>query len=589
MNGNFPQPPGSLIKITLFGRTFVISRFTLLMVMGGIVGAATALVTVVFRLSAIRGEQLLFPFYGEPGRFRLFSLAALQRLCMPAVGGLICGFLIFKIGKYKGTHGIPAILRSMAMGQSFFKLRMAIPSALATITLATGGSAGPEGPIAEIGSITGSVLGRSIGVPQKLNKTLIGAGVAAGIAAVFNAPVAGIFFAVEVILRNYEVASFTPIAIASVVASVITHAFLGDKMAVNMGDLHVLRPEHELLFFAFFGLLCGLASIVYVRGLSLCHRGIGKLAIPLWLKPALGGLAVGLIGLFLPQIMGEGYEWISNVIAHPPGIVLLLLLLSFKILATGITLGSGNPGGSFAPAVFVGVMGGAAFGAFTTRMGWTDSAQPYAVMGMAGLISGAMGAPITAIMITLRNTAYRTDILLPLMTTVALCVYVVQRWRLGSVYTHDMLRSGLDLDRARQTDPLSLIKVSSINLVNNFEELPGSMKVCEALERCKRSLSRWFLVRDAHGEFAGILAFHEMRMAIAEEHLGQLLVVADLIDTSIPHLHPELSLREALAEFSNCDADVLPVFNSPDSKATFLGVISRQDVLNAYHEFTELA
>lgn len=577
------------MKISLFGRTLLISRFTFLMVMGGVVGAATALVTVVFRLSAIHGEEIFFPFHGQPGQIRLFSFAALKRLCMPAVGGLICGVLIFKVGKFKGTHGIPAILRAVATGQSFFKLRMAIPSALATITLATGGSAGPEGPIAEIGSITGSVLGRSVGAPSKLTKTLIGSGVAAGIAAVFNAPVAGIFFAMEVILRNYEVASFTPIAIASVVASVITHAFLGDKMAVTIGDLHVLRPERELLFFALFGLICGGISIVFVRSLSLCHRGISKFSIPLWLKPALGGLAVGLIGLFLPQVMGEGYEWISHVIAQPTGIVLLLLLLAFKILATGITLGSGNPGGSFAPAVFIGVMAGAAFGTFTTHMGWTDSAQPYAVMGIAGLISGAMGAPVTAIMITLRNTAYRTDILLPLMTTVALCVYVVQRHRLGSVYTHDMLRSGIDLDRARQNDPLSLIKISSLSLLDNFEELPGPMKVCEALEQCKHSLSRWYLVRNNRQEFMGILAFHEMRMAIAEEDLGQLLVVADIVDTSIPRLHPELSLRDALSVFGNCDADVLPVFQTTETKAPFLGVISRQDVLNAYHEFTEIA
>jgi CIC family chloride channel protein len=506
---------------------------------------------------------------------------------MPAIGGLVCGILIFKAGKFKGTHGIPAMLRAVATGQSFFKLRQAIPSALATITLATGGSAGPEGPIAEIGSITGSVIGRVVGVPPKLIKTLIGAGVAAGIAAVFNAPIAGIFFAMEVILRNYEVASFTPIAIASVVASVITHAFLGDKMALLITPFTI--PQRELLFFAVFGLLCGLVSMIYVHSLSLCHRGISKIALPLWLKPALGGLAVGIIGLFLPQIMGEGYDWMSRIISQPTGMMLLLLLVAFKILATGITLGSGNPGGSFAPAVFIGVMSGAAFGSFTTHMGWTASAQPYAVMGIAGLISGAMGAPVTAIMITLRNTAYRTDILLPLMTTVALCAYVVQRWRLGSVYTHDLLRSGIDLDRARQADPLSLIKISSIRLLDDFEELPGSMKVCEALAQCRRSFARWFLVRNQLNEFQGILAFHDMRMAIADEELGQLLVVADIIDTSIPRLYPELSLRDALHEFSDCDAEVLPVFESAAPQARFLGVISRQDVLNAYHEFTEMA
>lgn len=575
------------MQITLAGRTFAISRFTFLMVMGGVVGAVTALVTVAFRLSAIYGEHLFFPFHGAPVQIHIFSLTTLKRLLMPAIGGLISGFLIFKVGNFKGTHGIPAILQSVASGQHFFKLRMAIPSALATITLATGGSAGPEGPIAEIGSITGSVLGRAAGVPAKLVKTMIGAGVAAGISAVFNAPIAGIFFALEVILRNYEVSSFTPIAIASVVASVITHAFLGDRMAIPIEPFSI--PPRELPLFALFGLLCGLISIVYIRGLSLCHHRIKSIPMPIWLKPALGGLLVGLIGVFIPHVMGEGYDWIAHVVARPESIGLLLLLLVFKILATGITLGSGNPGGSFAPAVFIGVMGGAAFGLLTTQVGWTASARPYAVMGIAGLISGALGAPFTAIMLTLRHSAYRSDILLPLITTVALCGFVVQRFRCGSVYTHDMLRSGIDLDRARQSDPLSLIKISTINLLDHSEELPGAMLVGEALERCKFSPSRWFIVRNAKGAFLGIVSLHEMRMAIFEDDLCRLFVLSDLVDTSIPRLHREMTLRDALAEFSATEAEVLPVFESAEANAPYLGVISRQDVLNAYSTFTELA
>lgn len=586
MSGNNIKTPTGMMQITLVGRTFVISRFTFLMVMGGVVGAVTALVTVAFRLSAHYGEHRLFPFHGDPGQIHVFSLAALKRLVMPAVGGLISGFLLFKVGKFKGTHGIPAIMQSVASGQHFFKLRMAIPSALATITLATGGSAGPEGPIAEIGSITGSVLGRTVKVPNRLVKTMIGAGVAAGISAVFNAPIAGIFFALEVILRNYEVASFTPIAIASVVASVITHAFLGDRMAIVVEPFGI--PPRELPLFALFGLLCGLVSIVYIRGLSLCHHSLKRIPMPMWLKPALGGLLVGLIGVFIPHVMGEGYDWIAHVVARPEGIAFLLLLLVFKILATGITLGSGNPGGSFAPAVFIGVMGGAAFGLLTTKAGWTASALPYAVMGMAGLISGALGAPFTAMMLTLRHTAYRSDILLPLMTTVALCGFVVQRFRSGSVYTHDMLRSGIDLDRARQSDPLSLIKVSAITLLDHFEELPGAMLVGDALERCKQSAARWFIVRRAKGAFLGILSLHEMRMAISEDDLCRLFVISDLVDTSIPRLHPEMTLRDALTAFSATDAEVLPVFESAEAQAPFQGVISRQDVLNAYNEFTEL-
>ncbi|MEN6626411.1 MAG: chloride channel protein [Candidatus Sumerlaeia bacterium] len=586
MNGGESNSAVGKMQITVAGRTFAISRFTFLMIMGAVVGAATGLVTVGFRLSAIWGERILFPFHGEPGQLQIFSIAALKRLVMPAVGGLFTGFLIYKLGKFKGTHGVPAIMQSVASGQPHFKLRMAVPSALATITLATGGSAGPEGPIAEIGSITGSHLGRLVNMPSRLIKTMIGAGVAAGISAVFNAPIAGIFFALEVILRNYDVASFTPIAIASVVSSVIAHACLGDNMAIAVQPF--LIPQRELPLFIVFGLLCGIVSIVYIRGLSLCHRRLKKVSGPMWLKPALGGLLVGLIGVFFPRVMGEGYDWMSRVIARPEGVGLMLLvsLLILKILATGITLGSGNPGGSFAPAVFIGVMGGAAFGLVSTGWGWTASAVPYAVMGVAGLISGALGAPFTAIMLALRHTAYRTDILMPLITTVALSGFVVQRFRIGSVYTHDMLRSGIDLDRSRQLDPLSLIKIGSIKMLDHYEELPASMSVGEALEHCKTCPARWFVVRRDR-TFLGIISLHEMRMAISEDELARLLVLSDIVDAFIPRLHSEMTMRSALAAFSNVDSEALPVFASAAKNAEFIGVVSRQDVLDAYYRFTE--
>ncbi len=584
MNGDNPSSAVGKMRFEFGGRTLLVSRFTFLMIMGAVVGALTALVTVAFRLSAIYGERLMFPYHGDPGKIQIFSVAALKRLVMPAIGGLVSGFLIFKLGKFKGTHGIPAILQSVASGQHQFKLKMAVPSALATLTLASGGSAGPEGPIAEIGSITGGVLGRWVKIPPKLVKTIIGAGVAAGISAVFNAPIAGIFFALEVILRNYEVASFTPIAIASVVASVIAHAFLGDNMAIHIEPFSI--PPGELPFFIVFGLLCGLVSMIYIRALSVCRRGIGHVGAPLWLKPALGGLAVGMIGVFLPRVMGEGYDWMTSVIARPGGIGLLLLLLVFKMIATGLTLGSGNPGGSFAPAVFIGIMGGAAFGLVMARMGWGASAMPYAVMGMAGLISGALGAPFTAIMLALRHTAYRSDILLPLITTVALSAFVVQRLRCGSVYTHDMLRSGIDLDRSLQLDPLSLMKIGSIPVLERFEELPASMPVGEALEHLKECPARWFVVR-RDGAFLGILSLHEMRLAIAEDDLGRLLVLSDIVDAFIPRLNPEMTLRAALATFSNVESEVLPVFESGAADAQFLGVVSRQNVLDAYYEFTK--
>jgi CIC family chloride channel protein len=265
---------------------------------------------------------------------------------------------------------------------------------------------------------------------------------------------------------------------------------------------------------------------------------------------------------------------------------LVLVLLLMKVLATGLTLGSGNPGGSFAPAVFIGVMGGAAFGSLMTMAGLTNGAMPYAVMGMAGLIAGALGAPVTAIMITLRHGNNASDMILPVMTTVALCVFVMQFGRGVSVYTLGFLRSGIDLDRARTSDPLSLLNVKAVTHTTDYEFLPASMPVFEALERIKDSTMRWFIVQGEDEKFMGIISLHEMRMAIAEDELAQLLVLADITDPFLPRLSYSMNLKQALSSFSATESELLPVFADDSPDASLMGVISRQDALDAYAQAT---
>lgn len=602
MNPDNPDPPAGFspsndMHFSILGQPFKISRFTFLLILGVVVGAVTGGVAVLFHKAAFYGKEFLFPH--TPNTIDLFSLSTLKRLVMPGLGGLACGFLLFRVGNFKGGHSIPAILRAVASGQSFFKLKMALPAVLSTITIATGGSVGPEGPIAEIGSVTGSLTGRLAKMPPKMMKPLIGAGVAAGISAVFNAPFAGVFFAIEVILRNYEIASFTPIAVAAVVASIVAHAALGEHMAFTYPAALAI-PTSDILFFAILGLLCGFTSLLYIHGIDRCHHFFVRFQkIPLWLKPAFGGLLVGVVGVFFPEVMGEGYQFIQ-VIVNPAetahslesitqvGVSVLVVLVLLKILATGLTLGSGNPGGSFAPAVFIGIAGGAAFGQILERFGWVDSYQPYAVMAMAGMVAGALGAPITAIMLTMRQGMNQPQLLLPVMTTVALSMFIMQRKHGVTVYTLGFLRSGIDIDHV-ESDPLSLVTVGSFTHRNDFIELPASMQVKAALDRLKNTDEHFFIVRNEQGLYAGILSLHEMRLAIAEEELANLLVLSDLTDPMMPHLHPEMNLKDTLSAFSAVDAEVLPVFESPHDLTTFIGVLSRQDALNAYQQTIENA
>lgn len=574
--------PATDVHLRLFGHTFNISRFTFLLVLGAVIGVITGLAAVAFRTAALGGEHLFFPDAEEGSN----TFSAVRRLFMPALGGLICGLVLYRVAHFTGGHSIPAILRAVATGQSYFKLRMALPAALSTITLASGGSVGPEGPIAEIGSVAGSLVGRWCKLPPRLMKPLIGSGVAAGIAAVFNAPIAGVFFAIEVILRNYEVASFTPIAVAAVVASVVSHAMLGEHMAIVFPS-GLPIPVGELPFFAILGVICGLLSLLYIHVLDYSNKLFAKIKIPLWIKPALGGLMVGATGFFFPNVMGEGYAFLQEVIdGGAINVWLLLALVFFKMIATGFSLGSGSPGGSFAPAVFIGVVGGAAFGQMLGGFGWVETPHAFAAMGVSGMIAGALGAPVTAIMMAMRQGMNQPQLLLPVMTTVAFSVFMMQRSRGVSVYTLGFLRKGIDLDHT-PSDPLSIVQVSAFTHKSDFAELPASMLVKEALQRLRDRDEHFYVVRDEGGDFAGIVSLHEMRLAIAEEELANLLVLADLTDPMMPRLQSDMNLKDTLSAFSSSDAEVLPVFEQRAELKTFIGVISRQDALDAYQHMLD--
>jgi CIC family chloride channel protein len=578
-----PLSPHDKITVLLWGRSFRLSRFTYMLILGLLIGAITGTVAVLFRLAALYGERLFLPQEAQSTGSHAWML--LRRVAMPALGGLIGGVLLYRLGKFTGSHSIPAILRAVASGQIMLKLRMAVPPAVSIITMASGNSVGAEGPIAEIGSVLGSWMGRVVHAPPRMIKTLIGAGVAAGIAAVFNAPVGGVFFAVEVILRNYEVSTFTPIVTAAVVAAVISQVALGDHAAIMLPHLNQI-PMNELPWFAVLGGACGLVSIAYILLLSLTQRQFKKLtACPQWLRPALGGLGVGLIGLGFPQVMGEGYGAVRQVLGEPQLLFVLCGLLVLKQLATCLSLGSGNPGGTFAPAVFQGAVLGMIFGQVLARFHLAQSAAPYAVVGMGGMIAAALGAPLTGIMIILRtSSADSAVLLLPLLCTVSLSLFVMQRWRGGSVYTHELLRGGIDLDRESRDSTLAQVTVSSILQNDGLTTLPAGLRVTKALERFSTAAGRWFVIVDEQGDFKGIIGLHDLRMAIADADLGALLVIGDLLEPIARRVTPEMNLLQVMNAFRTAETDVLPVFTALEASGRFAGVVTRQRVMETYLE-----
>jgi CIC family chloride channel protein len=545
----------------------------------GLVGLFTGAVTVLYRLAVLKGNASIW------GNDHALSgpLLILLRFSTPALGGLAVGLLLYKVFAFRPGHGIPSVIHSVQTHQIRVPWRMAIPSMASVVVLTTGGSAGPEGPVAEIGSVFGSNVGGWIGAKPKTVRTLVGSGVAAAIAAVFGAPISGVFFALEVIFQGYETASFAPVVISAVVASLVSGSVFHNETAVVLPQFTFQAIEFPA--YIGLGLLSGLVAAAFIHWIEAASRLFERIPIPLWTKPALGGAGVGIIGVFLPFVIGEGYEFLNQEFKGEVVASQMALILAGKFLATGLTLGSGAPGGCFAPAIFLGGTLGGLYGKLLEAVssGLASAPSSYALMGMAGLIAGTFNAPITAIMIALRVTHNSYDALIPLMTTVALSTFIMGRWNHMSVYTMILKKHGQWFPGDYDKDPLLGLTVMDV-LHPHPQRLQDSLTVDQVVERISTSEEAIFLVEGEGGQFRGIVSLHDLRLVLADPTMGRLVNLEDVIDTAMPRLKQDSSLREAVHVFSSSKLEALPVF---DSGKGFVGLVTRQGVLVAYQRARE--
>ena len=511
---------------------------------GAVVGVFAGTATVLYRFAVNWGNNLV---WGEEGANLEQSVI---RLFFPAIGGLVVGLILYKVLRRTPGHGVPSVIHAVQTNRIQVPWKVSVPSALSVIVLASGGSAGPEGPAAEIGAVFGSNTGRLFNASPKTLRTLVGCGVAAAISAVFSAPIAGVFFAVEVIFQGFALTQMPPVIMAAVTSSIIAQIEVGYGPAIAFTD----QFDFELFEFPLYiglGIVTGVLAGGFVKWLDLIAGVFQNLKAPLWLKPALGGLGVGAISLVAPEVVGEGYGFLERELEGEILLTGLLVVLVGKILATGFTLGSGAPGGSFAPAIFIGGTVGGIYGLLIESVApAVTSFTGYALLGMAGMVVGTFNAPITAIMIVLQVTQGNPKVLLPLMTVVAVVHFTMGWWDNVSVYTQVLKRQGKWFPPDYDRDPLLQIPVGEI-LVPATIRFRESSKVDEVVQRMGATDETAFMVEDEGGEFRGIVTLHHLRAALADPVMGQLVTLSDVIDDSLPSISPELSLREVVHEFEN--------------------------------------
>ena len=502
---------------------------------------------------------------------------------MPMIGGIITGIICHFFPDAVKENGVHRVMHAVAMKAGKIRKRTLLTcSTTSALTIGSGGSAGREGPTVQIGSAVGSALGNLFHLSHERVQVLVGCGAAAGIAASFNAPLAGVLFALEIILTNFTIHTFSPIVVASVIGTATGRAMEGNEITFSV-PVHELVSYSEIIFYLFLGLLCGVISklftFTYFKASDIFEK---KIPLPTPLKPALGGLIVGFISISFPAVLGNGYDFMEKALNGELFWGLAFVLIFLKIISTSATLGSGGLGGVFAPSLFIGAMLGSAYGTLVHGINpsFTASRETYALVGMGAVAGAVMQAPLTNILMLFELTNDYT-IILPIMITCIVSAYTFRAFDKNSIYIQKLLKEGINIKYGREVSILNSIKVNDV-LSKDVTTIPEGMPFRKILETISYSKNFYFPVVDGQGEMSGILSFHMIREMIFEEELGDLIVANDLKVKPVMTLTPENNLNQAMEMFAKLDVEQLPVVGRDDLKRV-IGMVNRGEVVAAYN------
>jgi CIC family chloride channel protein len=408
---------------------------------------------------------------------------------------------------------------------------------------------------------------------------MVACGAAAGVSATFNAPIAGVVFALELILRDFEAEAFGVVVLASVVANVIGRAAFGDAPFLALPPFHLVSLW-EYLLYAGLGLVAAFAGIAFIRVLYGVEDLVdGLWRGPEWLRPGVGGLALGMLLLALPQMYGVGYPVLEQAILGFYGAAFLLLLLAGKIVATSLTIGIGGSGGVFAPSLFMGAMLGTAYGEIVGRFlpSIAGPAGAYGLVGMGAVFAAAARAPMTAVIILFELTG-QYQIILPLMFAIVLAAFIANLLSEDTIYTLKLRRRGIDLMRARRPDPIAGLRVrDAMHPVP--ESLSPDLDVAAAVTRFTATTAQALPVGDADGAYRGIVTLRRLEGALSDSEAGQ--TVGQLAEQA-PTLTPDLPLHEAVEALVHSTTPGLPVIAADRQRV--VGWLTRRDILKAYRD-----
>lgn len=559
-------------------RPFLSRNLTQLM-LAIIIGVLSGYGAILFKF-LLKSMQWLFYQHGEDFLAYASEIPLWAKISMPAAGGLVVGLVVHFFASEAKGHGVPEVMQAIALREGLIRKRVAAAKIFASaVTIGSGGSVGREGPMVQIGASIGSSIGQIFKVPGKHMRTMIGCGAAAGIAATFNAPIAGVLFALEIIVGDWGMTSFSPVVLSSVTATAISRYYFGDFPAFVIPDYAVVSPWEYLMYPAL-GVASGLVALSFTRILY-AFEDVFEAArfLPEWVKPAIGGAMLGCVVIFYPEAFGVGYGAMNLSLTNEMAFSVLFTLIWVKILASSLTLGSGGSGGIFAPSLFIGAMTGGAFGCLMNMVfpGITASPGAYALVGMGGVVAGTTYAPITAILIIFEMTG-TYSIILPLMLTCITAVVLNSTISEASIYTIKLLRKGIDITGGRERNVLQRVLVKEY-MSDQVVTVQEGATLESIIWTFKTENAPYLHMVNGDGVLSGIISFRDIRPVLHEEGLLNLLIAKDIATPDPATVKTEDTLQKALDLITHKGVSQLPVVSAD---GTLIGSLTESTINSAY-------
>ena len=561
---------------------FIRNQQLILILLAVITGSAASFGAIVFREVVVLLQTAAFGASLEHMSEFIDILPGWKIVLVPTLGGLFVGLMVYYLMPARRPRGVADVMEAAALRSGAITLREGVgAAAVSAASISVGASVGREGPVVHLGAALSSFVATRLRLSRSQAVTLLGCGVASAVASSFNAPIAGVFFALEVVIGHYALSAFAPIVIAGVTGTIITRLYFGDFPAFIISDQTIVS-FWEFPAFALLGIVCAMSAVVFLRSCEFSADIFARIPVPAWLKPMFGGLCVGIIALVFPQVLGVGYEATDIALKGQYELAVLIALIVAKTAATAICIGAGFGGGVFTPSMFIGAMVGGAFGLIATQLfpHLSSGHSAYTLVGLGAVSGAVLGAPISTILIVFELTA-NYALTIAVMLAVVIATVITQQVRGHSFFTWQLERRGINIKGGRESSLMMTTHVSDV-MSHQFTPVAQTLNINGVREKLLTAPHGELFVVDENSALLGTITLEDLSDSAFDHSIDDVVNASDVARLHPPSLSANDSLEAALKMMQDTGEEHVAVVEDRTSMK-LIGFLHEIDVMLIYN------